>query len=40
LIPAWGALVAIGALISSSQINFWPIWVSASLGAALGDWVS
>jgi membrane protein DedA with SNARE-associated domain len=39
-IPAWGALVAIGALISSSQINFWPIWVSASLGAALGDWVS
>ncbi len=40
LIPAWGALVAIGALIGSSGIKFWPIWVSASLGAALGDWVS
>lgn len=40
LIPAWGALVAIGALIGSSGIKFWPIWVSASLGAAFGDWVS
>jgi membrane protein DedA with SNARE-associated domain len=40
LIPAWGALVAIGALISSSEIKFWPILVSASLGAAFGDWLS
>src|SRR5262252_10086317 len=40
LIPAWGALVAIGALIGASGISFWPIWVSASLGAAFGDWVS
>jgi len=40
LIPAWGALVAIGALISSSDINFWPIWIAASLGAAAGDWLS
>jgi membrane protein DedA with SNARE-associated domain len=40
LIPAWGALVAIGALIGSSGISFWPIWVAASLGAAVGDWVS
>ena len=40
LIPAWGALVAIGALIGSSGIKFWPIWVSASLGAAFGDWLS
>jgi membrane protein DedA with SNARE-associated domain len=40
LIPAWGALVAIGALIGSSEIKFWPIWVSASLGAAFGDWLS
>ncbi|HTM73303.1 MAG TPA: DedA family protein [Pseudolabrys sp.] len=40
LLPAWGALVAIGALIGSSGIKFWPIWVAASLGAALGDWVS
>jgi membrane protein DedA with SNARE-associated domain len=40
LIPAWGALVAIGALIGTSGISFWPIWVAASLGAAVGDWVS
>ena len=26
LIPAWGALVAIGALIGASGINFWPVW--------------
>lgn len=40
LIPAWGALVAIGALIDSSGINFWPIWIAAALGAAAGDWLS
>jgi membrane protein DedA with SNARE-associated domain len=40
LIPAWGALVAIGALIGPSGINFWPVWVAGALGAALGDWLS
>jgi membrane protein DedA with SNARE-associated domain len=40
LIPAWGALVAIGTMIGPSGISFWPIWVAASVGAALGDWVS
>ena len=40
LIPAWGALVAIGALIGASGISFWPIWVSASIGAAVGDWAT
>jgi membrane protein DedA with SNARE-associated domain len=40
LIPAWGALVAIGALIGVSGINFWPIWLAGGLGAALGDWIS
>ena len=40
LVPAWGALVAIGALIGPSGISFWPIWISASLGAAFGDWLS
>lgn len=40
LIPAWGALVAIGALISSGGINFWAVWVAGALGAALGDWLS
>ncbi|MCF8476754.1 MAG: DedA family protein [Pseudolabrys sp.] len=40
LIPAWGALVAIGTLIGSSGISFWPVWVAAAIGAALGDWLS
>jgi membrane protein DedA with SNARE-associated domain len=40
LIPAWGALVAIGALLGSSGISFWPVWVAGSLGAACGDWLS
>jgi len=40
LLPAWAALVGIGALISGGEINFWPIWVAASIGAALGDWLS
>jgi membrane protein DedA with SNARE-associated domain len=40
VIPALAALVAIGALIGPSGINFWPIWIAGSLGAALGDWLS
>jgi membrane protein DedA with SNARE-associated domain len=40
LIPAWAALVAIGALLGTSGINFWPVWIAASLGAACGDWLS
>ena len=40
LIPAWAALVAIGVLIASGGLNFWPIWVAGSIGAAFGDWLS
>ena len=40
LIPAWGALVAIGALIGVSGITFYPVWIAGAVGAALGDWVS
>jgi membrane protein DedA with SNARE-associated domain len=40
LIPAWAALVAIGALIGGNGISFWPVWIAGSLGAALGDWLS
>ena len=40
LIPAWGALVAIGALIGVSGISFWPVCIAGGIGAALGDWVS
>src|SRR5712664_4558715 len=40
LIPAWAILVALGTLIGTSGLNFWPIWVGGAVGAALGDWLS
>ncbi|MBI5132287.1 MAG: DedA family protein [Rhodopseudomonas palustris] len=40
LVPAWGALVAIGALVGASGISFWPVWLAGALGASLGDWLS
>ena len=40
LLPAWAALIAIGALVMAGGLNFWPIWIAASVGAALGDWLS
>jgi membrane protein DedA with SNARE-associated domain len=40
LVPAWGALVAIGTLISAGGLDFWPILFAGALGAALGDWLS
>ncbi|MDB5619050.1 DedA family protein [Tardiphaga sp.] len=40
LIPAWGALVAIGALIGASGVSFWPVLIAGGIGAALGDWLS
>jgi membrane protein DedA with SNARE-associated domain len=40
LIPAWSALVAIGALVGSGVLSFWPVWIAGALGAACGDWLS
>jgi membrane protein DedA with SNARE-associated domain len=40
VLPAWAALIGIGALVMAGGISFWPIWVGASLGAAFGDWLS
>jgi len=40
LFPAWGALVAMGALVGSGGIAFVPVWVAGAVGAALGDWLS
>jgi membrane protein DedA with SNARE-associated domain len=40
LVPAWGVLVALGALTSASGLDFWPILIAGALGAALGDWLS
>jgi len=40
LVPATIILIAIGALIGSSDIPFWPVMAGAALGAVLGDWLS
>ncbi len=40
LLPFWAMLVAIGTIIGTSSSHFILIWVAASVGAALGDWVS
>jgi membrane protein DedA with SNARE-associated domain len=40
LLPAWGALIAIGALVSNQKLGLISVWVAASLGAACGDWLS
>jgi membrane protein DedA with SNARE-associated domain len=40
LIPAWAALVAMGALIKTGGLSFWPVWIAGALGAGCGDWLS
>lgn len=40
LVPAWGILVALGALVTGNGLGFFGIWIGASLGAAAGDWLS
>src|ERR1044071_7041198 len=40
LIPAWGVLVGLGALVSASGLSFLPLVIAGALGAAMGDWLS
>jgi membrane protein DedA with SNARE-associated domain len=40
VLPAWAALVGIGALVGAGGIDFVPVWIAGSIGAALGDWLS
>lgn len=40
LVPATFILLAIGALIGSSDLPLWPMVIGAGIGAGLGDWVS
>jgi membrane protein DedA with SNARE-associated domain len=42
VLPFWGMLIAIGALLTGSfgSVEFWTILACAAIGAALGDWVS
>src|SRR6202048_5363462 len=39
LIPAWGALIAIGAMIGVSGLRSWPVWIACRICAAVGDWL-
>ncbi len=41
VLPFWGMLVGLGALIGSGWTpEFWTVLTAAAVGAALGDWVS
>ena len=40
VIPATGILVGVGGLIAAAQIDFWPVWAAAALGAIAGDWLA
>jgi len=40
VLPFWGMLVALGTLLGASGGEFALVWIAASIGAALGDWVS
>ena len=39
-IPATVLLIGVGALISTDVLAFWPVWLGATIGASLGDWLS
>ncbi|MBM3572524.1 MAG: DedA family protein [Alphaproteobacteria bacterium] len=40
LLPATAAMVLIGVMVSQGLLDFWTIVFWATIGAALGDWVS
>lgn len=40
VVPGISIMLAIGTLIGASGIDFFPVWIAVSVGAALGDWVS
>jgi membrane protein DedA with SNARE-associated domain len=41
VLPFWGMLVALGALVSASgSLDFWLLLAAAAAGAAMGDWLS
>lgn len=40
ILPATVILVGGSGIVSAAGIGFWPIWIAAAFGAALGDWVS
>jgi len=40
LVPATAILFGAGALIATAELDFWPMWAGAVLGAIAGDWLA
>src|SRR6516162_3070287 len=40
IVPATGILLVIGGLVAAARLDFGPIWLAASLGALVGDWLA
>lgn len=40
LVPATVILAGVGVLIGTAGLEFWPLWLGATVGATAGDWVS
>ena len=40
VVPGITIMLAMGTMIGASGIDFVPVWLAVSVGAALGDWVS
>ena len=40
LVPATVILIGLGGLVAAADIEFWPIWLAAVLGAIAGDWLA
>jgi membrane protein DedA with SNARE-associated domain len=40
ILPATVILFGVGGLIGAADMDFWPIWGGAAVGAGLGDWLS
>jgi membrane protein DedA with SNARE-associated domain len=40
ILPTSAILLGVGAIIGAGALDFWSIWLAASLGASVGDWLS
>ena len=40
VVPGITLMIAMGTMIGAAGLDFVPVWIAVSIGAALGDWVS
>ncbi|HEY0299689.1 MAG TPA: DedA family protein [Rhizomicrobium sp.] len=40
LVPGTTILIGLGVVLGETGVHFWPVWLAASVGAILGDWIS